>query len=160
MPWPKKCDRCQNISYINPLPVVVMMIPVLMDDRFYGVGSRGLLVEQRNIEPQKGKWALPSGYIDAGETWQQAAVREMKEELGIPSKTEEFSLYDVVSAMNGNLLVFCRFNLQLTDFEKFLNLFEPNEEVSDIARYFQPTQLSFPTHTELANKFIATLNKR
>ena len=35
------------------------------------------------IEPQKGKWVVPGGYVDRGETVEHAALRETKEECGI-----------------------------------------------------------------------------
>lgn len=41
-----------------------------------------LLIKRKN-DPFKGKWALPGGFLDKGETVKQAAVRELKEETGI-----------------------------------------------------------------------------
>jgi NADH pyrophosphatase NudC (nudix superfamily) len=65
-PWPRDCANCGNTSYLNPLPVSVVLVPV----------DNGLLFIRRRIEPGKGKLALPGGFINLGETWQEAGVRE------------------------------------------------------------------------------------
>ena len=44
--------------------------------------SRVLLV-QRGTEPLKGRWAIPGGLIDVGETLREAVIREVKEETGM-----------------------------------------------------------------------------
>ncbi len=44
-----------------------------------------VLLIQRNIEPFKGKWALPGGFIHLDETLEKAALRELREETGIKS---------------------------------------------------------------------------
>src|SRR6266851_1373173 len=48
-PWPRTCDQCGQVSYLNPLPVAVTLVPV--DD--------GLLVVRRGIEPGRGRLARP-----------------------------------------------------------------------------------------------------
>ena len=42
-----------------------------------------LLLVKRNQNPHKGKWDLPGGYMNAGETPEETLRREMKEELGV-----------------------------------------------------------------------------
>ncbi len=64
------CGRCGHVHYENP-KLVVGCIPVL--------GDRVLLC-RRNIEPQKGKWTLPAGYLENGESVQDGAIRETLEE--------------------------------------------------------------------------------
>lgn len=66
------CTTCRTIHYENPLNVVGT-VPVL--------GDRVLLCK-RNIEPRKGKWTLPAGFMELDETTSQGAARETLEEAG------------------------------------------------------------------------------
>lgn len=42
-----------------------------------------VLVMERGTEPFRGSWVLPGGYVDPGETVEQACIREVREELGL-----------------------------------------------------------------------------
>lgn len=58
-PWPCTCAECGHISYLNPVPVAVALVPI----------DGGLLAVRRGIEPGRGQLALPGGYINAQELW-------------------------------------------------------------------------------------------
>lgn len=64
------CNQCGQIHYSNP-KMVVGCIPEYKGQ---------ILLCKRNIEPQKGKWTLPAGYLENGESVQAGALRETKEE--------------------------------------------------------------------------------
>ena len=65
---------CEFVHYLDPKLAVV----ALVED------ERGrLLYVRRNHEPQLGWWAWPSGFVDAGERVEEAAVREVREETGV-----------------------------------------------------------------------------
>lgn len=65
------CIDCGFIHYLNPRPVAGT-IPVRED------GS--ILLLRRAIEPRIGYWVFPGGYMDVGETAEEAAMRETREE--------------------------------------------------------------------------------
>ncbi len=64
------CQSCGEIHYENP-NMVVGSIPVFGDS---------VLLCKRNIEPRKGKWTLPAGFLELNETVQEGAFRETFEE--------------------------------------------------------------------------------
>jgi ADP-ribose pyrophosphatase YjhB (NUDIX family) len=66
------CPACDTIHYENPLNVVGT-VP------YWG---EQILLCKRNIEPRWGKWTLPAGFMELGETTQQGAARETDEEAG------------------------------------------------------------------------------
>jgi ADP-ribose pyrophosphatase YjhB (NUDIX family) len=70
------CDRCQRIVYLNPRIVAGVII-----ER----GGR-LLLLRRAIEPRRGTWTFPAGYMEIDETAEEAAVREAEEEIGLKVK--------------------------------------------------------------------------
>jgi 8-oxo-dGTP pyrophosphatase MutT (NUDIX family) len=53
-----------------------------------GAGGRQLALVRR---PRYGDWSLPKGTLDEGETWQEAAVREVEEETNCVARPGEFA---------------------------------------------------------------------
>lgn len=55
-----------------------------------------VLLIRRRWDPYQGAWALPGGYLDAGETFAQAAKRELSEEtaVGAPTNWQRVGIYD------------------------------------------------------------------
>ena len=64
------CDECGFINYVNP-KIVVGSVCVL-DGRF--------LLCKRAIDPRKGYWTIPAGYMEERETTIEGAMREAREE--------------------------------------------------------------------------------
>jgi len=54
-----------------------------------------ILLEQRKNEPSKGKWSVPGGLVELGESMEEAVIREVKEETGL--EVYEPRLVDVVN---------------------------------------------------------------
>lgn len=65
------CGQCQVIHYSNP-KIVAGCLPVF--------GDRVLLA-RRAIKPCYGLWNIPSGYLENGETVEEGALREVREEV-------------------------------------------------------------------------------
>jgi ADP-ribose pyrophosphatase YjhB (NUDIX family) len=80
------CEHCGAIHYVNPRPVVGT-IPVWQDR---------VLLCRRAIEPRYGKWTLPAGFMEIGETTAEGAIRETLEEAGARIELGPlFSMLDV-----------------------------------------------------------------
>lgn len=145
--WPRSCPACGNTSYRNPLPVVVLLVPV----------DNGLLLVRRGVAPQIGALALPGGFLDWGETWQQAGARELWEELGIHVAPDTLQLFQAHSALPGTLLVFA---LTPPMAEAALPAFVPSAEALERVVVTAPTALAFPLHTIAADSFWAAKQQR
>ena len=78
------CPACGYVWYRNPVPAAGVLLVE---------GGRVLLVK-RAWEPRAGAWCLPAGFMEAGETPQQTAVRELQEETGVIAQlTGLFGVY-------------------------------------------------------------------
>ncbi|MDH5206442.1 MAG: NUDIX hydrolase [Hylemonella sp.] len=135
------CPSCTTIHYENPLNVVGT-IPYL-DDR--------ILLCKRNIEPRLGKWTLPAGFLELGETTAQGAARETEEEAGAEFEME--SLFSVISvARVGQIHLFYRARL-LSD------KFNPGFETMETRLYREDEipwdEIAFRTVKETLELFFA-----
>jgi ADP-ribose pyrophosphatase YjhB (NUDIX family) len=70
------CGQCGAIHYQNP-KMVLGSIPLWQRD-----GETKVLLCRRAIEPRRGYWTLPAGFMENGETTEDAARRETQEEAG------------------------------------------------------------------------------
>lgn len=75
------CPGCDTIFYRNSKPCA----GVLLSD-----GAGRLLLTRRAIEPFKGQWDLPGGYLEEGEHPEAAAIREVREETGLEIRITGF----------------------------------------------------------------------
>ncbi len=139
------CPACNTIHYENPLNVVGT-VPVL--------GSKVLLCK-RNIEPRWGKWTLPAGFMELGETTAAGAARETDEEAG--AKFEMLGLFSVMNVPRvGQVHLFYRARLLSDEFN-------PGHETIE-ARLFEEAEIpwdeiAFRTVKETLECFFADRRK-
>jgi ADP-ribose pyrophosphatase YjhB (NUDIX family) len=67
------CPRCGYVFYLNPTVAAGTLVE--MDGK--------VVLVRRGVQPGMGKWGLPSGYVEADESAEEAAARETMEEAGI-----------------------------------------------------------------------------
>ena len=99
------CDNCGTIHYRNPL-MVIGSIPEWEDK---------ILLCKRAIEPRLGKWTLPAGFMELGESTAEAASRETLDEAN--ARIEITGLYTLLSVPHVNQVhIFYRARLLDLDF--------------------------------------------
>jgi len=135
------CTGCAEIHYENPINVVGT-VPVW---------GQQVLLCRRNIEPRRGLWTLPAGFLELGETTEEGAARETVEEAGAQFEMQElFAILNVVHV--GQVHFFYR--ARLLDAQ-----FDPGPETSE-ARLFAEhevpwDQIAFRTVRETLLHFFA-----
>ena len=76
---PLVCERCGWRWYANPKPAAAVLLERLAAD----AADPEILLLRRAVEPGIGGWDLPAGYLDPGESFEDAARREAREECGL-----------------------------------------------------------------------------
>ena len=151
------CTACATVHYQNP-KIVAGCIPV-WNDR--------LLLCRRAIEPRHGLWTLPAGFMENGESTEQAAARETREEAC--ATVENMKLYGVFSIPHINQ-VYMMFRADLRNGEYRpgpesldVDLFEEHQILWDelafpvvkltLEHYFEDLKSNhFPIHVENIHK--------
>lgn len=67
------CTSCGHVHFDDPKVAVGVVAE----------RSGRILLVQRDLNPHRGEWSFPSGYVDAGESLEDAAVREAREETDV-----------------------------------------------------------------------------
>ena len=99
------CSGCETIHYVNP-KVIAGTLPIWQEQ---------VLLCKRAIEPRKGYWTLPAGFLENGETVEVGAARETTEEAN--ARLENMSLYTIFSLPHiSQVYMFFRADLADLDF--------------------------------------------
>lgn len=77
----RACENCGYIHYVNPVPAVGIIIE----------HEGGIVLIRRANPPHQDEWTLPSGFIEADESAEDAAVREAEEETGLKVEIVELA---------------------------------------------------------------------
>lgn len=98
------CSICHSFFYDNPLPVV----STIVDD------ARQILLVKRDRAPFKGHWCLPTGFAEAGESIEDAALRELREETGVKGRISRLLDVDSYKSRFYGDLLFLTFVVEKT----------------------------------------------
>ena len=133
------CDACDRIFFRNPKVVVTALI----ED-----AGRVLLV-RRDIEPGRGLWGLPGGFVDWDEHPEQAVVRECSEEIGV--RIEPLELLNVEHVItDGEGIVILPYRARITSGEPVAA-----DEVQQVG-WFSPDALpalAFASHRKILQRW-------
>lgn len=96
------CESCNYIHYENPKILVSCFVSA----------DSSVLLCRRAIEPAYGRWSLPGGFLESGETLEQAAAREILEETGVVVEPSQLILYSATTlTLLGQVYVTFRANV-------------------------------------------------
>jgi ADP-ribose pyrophosphatase YjhB (NUDIX family) len=141
------CASEERYLYENPVPASTA---VLLD----GMGR--ILLVLRNREPGAGRWALPGGFVENGESPEDAAARELEEETGL--KAYNPALIDVIyqeSDFYGTCLLIIGYS-----FERYEGDIVPGDDATD-ARFFPVEDLpplAFESHRKIVLKTVERID--
>jgi len=135
------CAKCGYIHYQNPVPGAGVLVEM----------NGGVVLIRRGHAPNKGKWALPAGFIEADESIEEAAIRECKEETNLD--IELIDMFGVDSFPEGStqsgIIIFYRArpiggNLSPGDDAVEAQIFAPESLPRDVA---------FRTHRDVLTRW-------
>jgi len=134
------CDHCDRIHYQNPR-IIAGCLPIF---QYSASEPDRVLLCKRAIEPRKGLWTLPAGFLENGETTADGALRETHEEAN--ANAEIIELYTVFSLPHISQ-VYMFFRARLLDLE-----FSAGVESLDVKLFDESEipwdELAFPVITE------------
>jgi 8-oxo-dGTP diphosphatase len=68
------CPNCGYGAFYNPKPVACAITANPQDE---------IILMRRGFQPNRGRWSMPGGFVDLGESVEDAAIRETQEEIGV-----------------------------------------------------------------------------
>jgi ADP-ribose pyrophosphatase YjhB (NUDIX family) len=119
------CTQCSRVHYFDPKVAVGLLIE----------RDRQLLLVRRRHDPERGKWSIPAGFVDAGEDPARAAEREGLEETHLQvAVTNLLEVYARTGGSEGaDILIVYRAKV-------IGGTLEPGDDASE-AGFFSPTDL-------------------
>lgn len=139
------CKDCGLIHYENP-KMVVGCIPEWEDK---------ILLVRRAIEPCYGKWTLPAGYLENGESVADGAQRETFEESNV--RTRDLELFAIFNILLVNQ-VYLIFRARMVD-----TRFSPTPESLEVKLFTESeipwSELAFPVNVETLRHYYADIEK-
>ncbi len=142
------CTECDSIYYLNPKNVVGTL-------PFYG---KKVLLCKRAIQPRMGKWTLPAGFMENGESSLNGAIRETTEEAGASVLVRSDSLYTLFNLPSINqVYMFFRAELANLDFAAGVE----SDEVALFSEQEIPWQeIAFPVVKSTLEHYFEDLRKQ
>ncbi|UPR30240.1 NUDIX hydrolase [Vibrio crassostreae] len=134
------CQECSHVVYQNPTVIAGCIIE--HEGKF--------LLGKRAIEPMKGKWSIPAGFMENDETVEQAAVREVLEETG--ATVDVLGPYSIFSVPQMNQ-VYIIFRARFVSFQQPFG--DETEEVNFVTKEEVPwSALTYPAIGQILSRYI------
>jgi 8-oxo-dGTP diphosphatase len=143
----KKCGSCDTIMYENPIPATALIVVNPQN-------ANEIALVKRAVEPCKGEFSLPGGFLELDETPEQGAIRELHEETGLEGRVKKLlGIKNQYSPQYISVLLLC-FEMEI------LSGIIVGGDDSDFAAYFpldDHPPIAFDTHRYFVENYIAQL---
>ena len=128
------CPECEFVHWDNPRPVTATLVPM----------DGGLVLVKRKFPPFVNDWCLPGGFIEALESPEESAIREVEEETGLRIKIERLlGAYSPGKGINVVILLYLA--------KSAMGKLEAGDDASEV-RLFQraeiPSNVAFELHRQ------------
>ncbi len=143
----KVCSKCNTILYQNPLPTTAALI---VNE------SHEILLVQRAYAPARGKWGLPGGFMELGETPEEGVIRELHEETNLHGKTEQ--LIGIAPSQYGVWGDVVVIGYEVTILDGHMQAGDDAQDVQLFPLHSRPA-LAFQTHEKLVSLYINQLQE-
>lgn len=142
------CPNCHFVHFPDPKVAVIGLVTW---------GPQVLLI-RRAVEPDKGKWALPGGYMDAGEMPIAALQRELLEEVGLPVTIETMlDIFPMAAATGRSHGIVLAYHAVPTSIEQTTLVCDDDAcEAAWFTATTLPTDLAFESTHRLLAQWVST----
>jgi 8-oxo-dGTP diphosphatase len=138
------CPNCRRFFYHNPVPAACC---------FVSRAPGEILFARRAVEPCKGEWSLPGGFIELGESAEEAALRELREEANLrATHADLLGVSTRQSPISGAVMVL---GYVIDAWEGEADM-RPDSDASELQFFAQPAwpPLAFSVHRELLALYV------
>ncbi len=136
------CEKCNAPIYENPVPASCLIV---VDEK------KRMLLVKRSVDPQKGEWCLPGGFMELGENPESCALRELKEETGLSGEIGGLvGIFSNHNALYDTVVLFCY------SVKQFSGTPFPGDDASETV-FFDPgnlPEIAFKSHRHFVRSFL------
>ncbi|MFN2200013.1 MAG: NUDIX hydrolase [Caldilineaceae bacterium] len=143
------CPNCAFVQFLDPKVAVIGLV----------TSAGRVLLVRRGVDPERGQWALPGGFMDAGEMPDEALQRELLEEVGLDVTIEGLlGIFPMVARprIAGGIVIAYR----ASPSSGTCPALEQNDDV-DEAKWFKagdlPDDVAFESSQELLSEWLRAL---
>ena len=134
------CSACGFVQFPDPKVAVIAL--VLHEDK--------VLLIQRAVDPAKGKWSLPGGYMDAGEMPREALKRELLEEVGLSANIGELiEIFPMVNEEGDRIGIVLAFQVEPSDSPEIPFVADDAQDAGWFSAIQIPAELAFESTESL-----------
>ncbi|MBU2488797.1 MAG: NUDIX domain-containing protein [Proteobacteria bacterium] len=137
------CPLCEIPIYENPVPASAL---VVVD------GEGRILLVKRSVDPKKGMWCLPGGFMELGESPEEGALRELCEETRLSGRIGELLGVTASHSQEHHTVLLMGYLIREYSGEPFAG--DDAEEAAFFAPESLP-ELAFDSHREFVRIYLA-----